>query len=269
MFPVAFEFFGLKISAYGLLVATAMLVGYFMFMRLSKREEIDTDKAEVVFIITVLMGLMGSRIAFVIEHPEFVKGFLDIFAIWKGGVSFFGGFIGAVLGFLVTVRVKNLPLWKTADASAPSLVLAHAIGRLGCTSAGCCYGRPVPGAEDLSVGIHFMKDFPFFYMVFPQGSTAPPGMALYPTQILEALGNLLIFLILIFLYRRKVFDGEVISLYAILYGAMRFALEFYRGVTPPIQGLGLTWNQLVAIALVAAGILLLIVLRKAQREAVV
>ncbi len=268
MFPVAFELFGLKISTYGVLVALAMLVGYFMFMRLSRREGLDTDRAEVVFITTVLMGLIGSRIAFVIEHPEFVESFVDIFAIWKGGVSFFGGFIGAVIGFMVMVKLKSMPLWKTADASAPSLVLAHAVGRLGCTSAGCCYGRPVPGAEDLSVGIHFMKDFPFFYMVFPQGSTAPPGIGLYPTQILEAIGNLLIFLILIVLYRRKVFDGEVISLYAILYGALRFALEFYRGVTPPIEGIGLTWNQVVAVVLVFVGIALFVVLRKTHREAV-
>ena len=113
-----------------------------------------------------------------------------------------------------------------------------------------------------------MKDFPFFYIVFPQGSTAPPGMALYPTQILEAVGNFLIFLILILLYRRKVFNGEVISLYAILYGSMRFALEFYRGVTPPIESIGLTWNQVVSIALVLTGILLFVVLRKTHREAV-
>jgi phosphatidylglycerol:prolipoprotein diacylglycerol transferase len=262
MFPQLIDLFGLKISTYGVLVAIAMVVGYFLFLRFSRREGINPDSAEMAFIITVLAGLVGSRIAFILEHPEFVESFLDIFAIWKGGVSFFGGLIGAILAFLISVKAKSLPVWKTADAAAPSLVLAHSIGRLGCTSAGCCYGRPVPGAEDLNVGIHFMKEFPYFYVVFPQGSTAPPGIALYPTQILEAIGNLLIFIVLLILYRRKAFDGEVITLYLVLYGALRFALEFYRGVTPPIGGLGITWNQVVALILILLGILLFLVLRK-------
>jgi len=268
MFPTLIEIFGLPVSTYGVLVAIGMIVSYFLFMRLSKKEGLSTDSAEFVFIVTVLAGLIGSRIAFVIEHPEFVRNFLDIFAIWKGGVSFYGGLIGAIFGFLFSVRIKGMPLWKTSDAAAPSLVLGHAIGRLGCFSAGCCYGRPVPGADNLSVGIHFTKDFPYFYIVFPQGSTAPPGIALYPTQLLEALGNLVIFIVLLVLYRRKGFDGEVISLYAILYGSLRFFLEFYRGVTPPIEGLGLTWNQVVSVGLVITGILLFLVLRKmkVQRE---
>ncbi len=269
MYPQLFEFFGLKVSTYGVLVALAMLVGYFLFLRFSKREGLGTDSSEFVFIVTVLAGLVGSRVAFIIEHPEFVETPLDIFAIWKGGVSFFGGLLGAILAFILAVRIKNLPLWKASDAAAPSLVLAHSIGRLGCTSAGCCYGRPVPGAEDLSVGIHFMKEFPFFYVVFPPGGTAPPSMALYPTQILEALGNLIIFIILLIMYRRKAFDGEVIVLYMILYGSLRFALEFYRGVTPPIEGLGLTWNQVVALGLIGVGVVLFWFLRKQESHTAV
>jgi len=136
------------------------------------------------------------------------------------------------------------------------LALAHSIGRLGCTAAGCCYGRPVPNVEDVSVGIHLMRDFPFFYVVFPAGAVAPQGIPLYPTQLLEAAGNFLIFLLLLFLFRRKSFDGEVFSLYLLLYGAERFALEFYRGVTPPIPGIGLTWNQVATILMMVSAVAL-------------
>lgn len=262
MFPTLIEIFGIPISTYGVLVAIGMIVAYFLFLNLSKREGINPDSAEFVFIVTVLSGLVSSRVAFVIEHPEFVNSFLDIFALWKGGVSFYGGFIGAVIGFLIALRIKGMPLWRTADAASPSLVLGHAIGRLGCFSAGCCYGRPVPGAENLSVGIHITDEFPYFYLVFPQGSTAPPGIALYPTQLLEAGGNLLIFFLLIVLHRKKSFDGEVFSLYAILYGSLRFALEFYRGVTPPIESIGLTWNQVVSIGLASTGFILFMLLMR-------
>jgi len=267
MFPDLIEIFGVRISTYGVLVALGLILAYFLAIKLSKREGIPEDKAESVFIWAAIFGIVGSRIAFVIEHHEEMKGVLDIIALWRGGVDFFGGLIGGVLGALFAVKKNSLPLWKVADIAAPSLALAHSIGRLGCTAAGCCYGRPVPNAEDVNVGIHFMKDFPFFYIVFPKGAVAPHGIPLYPTQIMEATGNFLIFLILLFLFRRKRFDGEVFSLYMLLYGAERFALEFYRGVTPPIEGLGLTWNQVVAILMVLSSFALFFVLRRSPSPA--
>lgn len=262
MFPELVEVFGVKISTYGVLVALGLIVAYFLALKLSRSQGIAEDKAESVFIYAALFGLVGSRVAFVIEHPEEIKSLIDFIALWKGGVSFLGGLAGGIFGALVAVKRHSLPLWKVADIAAPSLALAHSIGRLGCTAAGCCYGRPVPNVEDVSAGIHFMKDFPFFYVVFPSGAVAPQGIPLYPTQLLEAGGNFLIFLILLFLFRRKKFDGEVFSLYMLLYGAERFALEFYRGVTPPIPGLGLTWNQVVTLLMVVLAVVLFLLLRR-------
>ena len=262
MFPELIEIFGIKISTYGVLTAIGLLVAYFTSIKLAKREGIPSEKIEAVFIYGVVLGIIGSRVAFIIEHPDEIKSFIDAIALWKGGVSFLGGLIGGVIGGLIAIKRHSLPVWKVADVAAPSIALAHSIGRLGCTSAGCCYGRPVPNAEDVSVGIHFMKDFPFFYVVFPQGAVAPHGIPLYPTQLLEAGGNLLIFFVLLFLLYRKKFDGEVFALYLLLYGAERFALEFYRGVTPPLPVIGLTWNQVVTLVMMVGAVALFFLLRK-------
>ncbi len=262
MFPTLVEVFGFKVSTYGVLVALGLILAYFLSLRLARREGIPSDKAESVFIFAALFGIVGSRIAFILEHPYEIESLIDVFALWKGGVSFYGGLLGGILGVLLAVKRHSLNLWKVADVAAPSLALAHSIGRLGCTSAGCCYGRPVPDVENVSVGIHFMKDFPFFYVVFPSGSVAPSGIPLYPTQIMEAFGNFVIFLVLLLLFRRKGFDGEVFSVYTVLYGAERFALEFYRGVTPPIEGLGLTWNQIASLIFACLGIALFLLLRR-------
>jgi len=265
VFPELFEIFGLRVSTYGVLVAIGLLIAYFLSIRLSRKEGIPEDKGEAVFIYAVVLGVIGSRVAFVLEHPEEFKNVLDVFALWEGGVSFFGGLIGGIFGALLAIKRHSLPMWKVGDVAAPVLALAHSIGRLGCTAAGCCYGRPVPGAEETSVGIHFMREFPFFYVVFPKGSIAPYGIPLYPTQILEAGGNFLIFIILLLLFRKKSFDGEVFSLYMLLYGGERFALEFYRGVTPPIPGLGLTWNQVVSLVMMGASLFLFFYL-KSRKE---
>ncbi|HIQ31843.1 MAG TPA: prolipoprotein diacylglyceryl transferase, partial [Aquifex aeolicus] len=173
MFPELFEIFGLRVSTYGVLVAIGLLIAYFLSIRLSRKEGIPEDKGEAVFIYAVVLGVIGSRVAFVLEHPEEFKNVLDVFALWEGGVSFFGGLIGGIFGALLAIKRHSLPMWKVGDVAAPVLALAHSIGRLGCTAAGCCYGRPVPGAEETSVGIHFMREFPFFYVVFPKGSIAP------------------------------------------------------------------------------------------------
>ncbi|SHK49147.1 prolipoprotein diacylglyceryl transferase [Thermocrinis minervae] len=266
MFPVLFEFFGIKVYTYGVLIALGALLAYTLSIKLSKREGLNTAHVENTFFIALMLGVVGGRLAYVIEHPEQVKGIVDIISIWNGGMDFFGGLFGGVLGALFGVWFYKLPVWKIADISSISLSLAHAIGRLGCTSAGCCYGKPFPGEAVASPGIHFSDKFPFFYVVFPEGAVAPPYMPLYPTQLMEFIGLMLIFLMLLFFYRRKPFDGFVFSIYMFLYGLLRFFLEFYRGVTPPIEAIGLTWNQVVSILMVISSFLLFFTLRKSKRE---
>lgn len=261
MFPVLVEFWGIKIYTYGLLVALGALVAYFILLKLASREGLDKGKVENVMIVTLLSGLLGGRLAYVIEHPEQIKGFLDALAIWNGGMDFFGGLALGLVGALGGVFYYKLPLWKTADMSVIALSIAHAVGRLGCTSAGCCYGKPFP-AENTLPGIHLSPHFPFFYVVFPEGAVAPPYMPLYPTQLMEMLGLLVIFFLLLAIYRRKKYDGQVFATYMLLYGVLRFFLEFYRGVTPPISGLGLTWNQLVSILMVVVSFILMLTLQR-------
>ena len=262
MFPTLIKIFGVEIHTYGVLVALAVLIGYILSLRLAKKEGISANAVDFTVMMAVIFGILGARVAFIIEHPDELKSSFDLLAIWKGGVSFYGAFIGGALGVLIGIYRYKINIWSAGDISVVSLAIAHSIGRLGCTSAGCCYGKPVPIEGPLDPGIHFMDKFPFFYVVFPPGATAPPFVPLYPTQIMEFLGNFFIFLILLYLFGRRPFKGFVLSLYLILYGIERFTLEFFRGVTPPIEQLGLTWNQIVSIFLIITGILLMIILRK-------
>ncbi len=270
MFPVLFEFFGIKIYTYGVLVALGALTAYWLSLRLAKREGINPNHMENTVMLALLLGVIGGRLSYVIEHPEQVQSLKDIVAIWNGGMDFFGGLAGGILGVILGIRLYRMPFWKVADIGVVSLSIAHAIGRLGCTSAGCCYGKPFPVEGISTPGIHFTDKFPFFYMVFPEGAVAPPYIPLYPTQLMEFLGLSFIFLLLLLAYKKKPFDGFVFSLYMLLYGLLRFSLEFYRGVTPPIPALGLTWNQLVAIGMVLVSVMLMLFfLRLRSHEKVV
>ncbi len=266
MFPVLVEIFGIKIYTYGVLVALGALTAYFLSLRLAKKEGINPSHVENTLLLALLLGIVGGRLAYILEHPEQVEGVKDIFAIWNGGMDFFGGLAGGMLGAVAGMLYYKLPFWKTGDIAVLSLTIAHAIGRLGCTSAGCCYGKPFPVEGSVNPGIHFTDKFPFFYVVFPQGAVAPPYMPLYPTQLMEFSGLLLIFLLLLLVYTKKPYEGFVFSLYMLLYGLLRFFLEFYRGVTPPIEGLGLTWNQVVSVVMVVVSIALMLFLRMGARH---
>ncbi len=261
MFPVLIEVFGIKIYTYGVLVATGALLAYFLSLRLAKREGLNTSQIENTLLFALLLGVIGGRLAYVIEHPEQMRNFIDVFAIWNGGMDFFGGLVGGVLGAILAIMWYKLPVWKVADMAVLSLTIAHAVGRLGCTSAGCCYGQPFPTQGVSTPGIHFSHKFPFFYVVFPEGAVAPPYMPLYPTQLMEFIGLIFIFSLLLLAHRKKPFDGFVFSLYMLLYGVLRFFLEFYRGVTPPIPGLGLTWNQVVSLLMIVLSPVLMFLLR--------
>ncbi len=254
MFPDLINIGGFTIHTYGVLAAIGLLAGYYVGLHFAKKEAIKEKDYENFFIFTVLGGIVGARIAYIIEHTDEFKSFLDFFAVWNGGIDWFGGFIGGLVVALVYLKIKNLSFFKLGDIAGISIPLGHFFGRLGCTSAGCCYGKEVP------------PDSPFkdIAIIFPKhpDTLAPPNIPLYPTQPAEALGNLSMFFILFFIYRKKQFDGQILSLYFIMYGIERFLLEFWRGVTPPLPIIGLTWNQIITIGMVIAGITLYFYLKR-------
>lgn len=206
----------IPIRLYGLMIGIGFLLAIWLASRQAKKEGIDPERVLDMGIYLLLAAIVGSRLLYVaISWQEFQAKPLDVFAIWKGGLVFYGGLIGAVAVGIWYVRRHQLPVWKTADILAPYIALGHMFGRFGCFFAGCCYGAPTLS----SLGIIFND---------PR-SLAPLGIALYPTQLFEAGGEFMNFLLLLMLYRHKKFDGQVFWLYPALYSMLRFVVEFFRG----------------------------------------
>ena len=155
MYPILIELFGIKIYTYGVLVALGVLTAYWLLLRFARREGLNPSHVENTLLFALLLGIIGGRLSYVIEHPEQITGFVDVLSIWNGGMDFFGGLLGGVIGALIGILMYKLPFWKTADMAVVALSMAHAMGRLGCTSAGCCYGKPFPVDGSTLPGIHF------------------------------------------------------------------------------------------------------------------
>jgi phosphatidylglycerol:prolipoprotein diacylglycerol transferase len=216
MHPILVHFGSFTLYTYGFFLAMGFLAAIWFSKRNARFYDLKPDDISDLFFVILISGIVGARLLYVIiNFDDFKASPLDIFKLWNGGLVFFGGFIGAVAASIVTLRIKKLPFFKTADTIAPGVALGHGIGRLGCFFAGCCYGRQC----DLPIAVQFSHP----------DSLAPLHVPLHPTQIYMVAANLILFLILIFLQRRKRFHGMIFLSYIILYSVFRFIIEFFRG----------------------------------------
>lgn len=248
MFPELFHVGRFFLPTYGLLVATGVLVGLWISVRNSAKQGIDPDKAWNLGILVVLAGILGAKILYIVvdwnyyaSHPREI---FSLGTLQAGGV-FSGGFLAALVVAAWYMRKHRLPTLATCDAFAPGLALGHAIGRMGCFAAGCCYGKHT----DHFWGVTFTNPLANLRV------GTPLNVPLEPTQLFESAVELANFFILMWLLKRRAFDGQAIGAYLFLYGIARFFLEFLRddpgrGV---VFGGAMSGTQLISIFLVIAG----------------
>lgn len=225
MYPVLFRipFFGgaiITVYTYGFMVALAFVVGMIWVSRESRRVGQDPAKAMDLAFYIIVAAIIGSRILHVAvsERDRFLQNPLVIFKIWEGGLVFYGGLIASIAVAIWFMRRHKLPFWITSDVFAPALALGHVFGRIGCFMAGCCFGRALDHKT-------------WFSIVFPDnaGSFAPTGIPLYPTQLMEAAGELLVFALLLVVRKWKRFDGQLLATYLMAYAVLRAFVEYFRG----------------------------------------
>ena len=210
--------------------------------------------------LLMLSGVVGSRIAYVIEHwsSEFAADPGSVIRIDQGGLMFYGGFILAAAVFAGWCFIRKEKPLALADLLCVVLPLGHAFGRIGCFFYGCCYGRVC----DCAAAVSFPRGSPAWYEQVNAGriaSAAKESMPVLPTQLFEAGANLLLFLALFLFYRR--FGRGTTALYLIGYAIVRFGMEYLRG--DPRAAVGpFSISQTISLALLSIGVALLFVFLK-------
>lgn len=234
---------------YGLLVASGVLIGLWIAARNSQKNGINPEHAWNLGIYVVLAGIVGAKVLYVINewNDGYSGNWRAIFSwdTFRAGGVFSGGLVAGLAVAAWYVRRYKMPALATCDAFAPGLALGHAIGRLGCFAAGCCFGRET----------HHFWGVTFTSQLAASISGTPLNKPLQPTQLFEAAVELANFFILTWMLGRKKFDGQVFAGFMILYGTARFFLEFLRGDPGRgelIPGV-LSGTQGIAILLVLAG----------------
>ena len=188
----------IPVHTYGILVAAGFLVAMTLAARAADRSGLNRDKVLDLSFGILVAAMIGSRILFIIVNwDEYAHDLAGIFQFWKGGLVFYGGFIGAVLFSIWYMRRHDMQFLPYADAMGPTVAIGQALGRIGCFSAGCCWG------DACDTHYLFAARFPPDSLAYQSQAAAqaiPPGapstIAIHPTQLYEALGCALIFVFL-------------------------------------------------------------------------
>jgi phosphatidylglycerol:prolipoprotein diacylglycerol transferase len=257
--PILLKLGPLTITSYGAMMALAFILGLWTASRRGLRDNIAPEKILDIGPWLIVGTIIGARMLHVITYwnEDFAgKPFWEIFAVWHGGLVYYGGLIGASLAGLLYSRVKKIPLWKLADVLSPSIALGYVFGRIGCLLNGCCFGR--------ECHLPWAIEYPAGHETHPVGS---PAIPVHPSQIYDSLLSLILYLALAWLYRRKKFDGQVFAAYLLCYAVTRSVVETFRGdYTSPHLHAGLTPAHLISIGIFAAGAALFVIQSRLQRK---
>ncbi|MBI3556795.1 MAG: prolipoprotein diacylglyceryl transferase [Deltaproteobacteria bacterium] len=252
MFPILLNIGTFPVHSYGFLIAVGFLLCVWVSKREGQRQGLSGEKIVDLGFWSLLVGMIGSRILYVITlYPHYLAHPYEIFYVWEGGLVFFGGPLLCIPFFFWYTKHYQLPRWKIIDIGATAIPLAHAFGRLGCLSAGCCHGKATGG----NWGIKLYTE-----LVEP----GLRGVYVHPTQIYESVCLMVLFFGLRSMRYRKKFDGEIVCTYLITYSIIRSIIEVFRGDTVRgfvIQDI-LSTSQFISILVIAGTLALYFKLRK-------
>ena len=236
----SFELFGFEIHFYSIFFLLGLTAGCLIFVYGNKKLKPYREQLLDCYLYIIVGVLVGAKLLYVILNiQDYIGNIAQLWIGFRRGFLFYGGFIGAIIAAILFFRKKDLPIWAFIDSAAPAIPLGHAIGRIGCIFAGCCYGSPT----DLPWGIVYPSTCPI----------APSGVALHPYPIYELLLNLVLFAFLMIMRHKVKVGGRLLSLYLIGYSMIRFGLDYVRGDFKQYYW-GLSNSQWISIAMFLIGV---------------
>jgi len=258
MMPEIFHACGTPVSGYMFFYLLGIVIGAALILRLSRKEDLDKVEVAAFILLGIACGWLGARllvslyeqIARLGEQPF---SFRALAAGYNTGGSFFGAVFASLLfAFLYSRAFFKKEYRRLWDITVIGIALGHAIGRLGCFTAGCCFGIPTRLPWGVAFAYLGRAPHPF------------AGIPLHPVQLYEAALCFITFVFLLLLRKKRRFPGEIFCLYLITYGLIRFALEFLRHHSPSEAAWpgGLSWYQVFSLLLVLTGWLFRIRFRK-------
>jgi phosphatidylglycerol:prolipoprotein diacylglycerol transferase len=264
--PEGFPLIGgldLSIPGYFFFLTLGFMLATNIIIREANRAREDVRAMLDLAMMFLVGGLVGGRLGHIIfempslyvEHPEYILQF------WRGGLVYYGGLIFCTMIAIVYCWKTKIDFWRVADIYAPAVSFGLIFGRMGCLSAGCCYGKPAdfPGGWSVPWAITFYSG---------QVPTELRGIPLHPTQIYEAVSCCILYICLIVLRRRQTFDGQILWTFLGSYAVLRTIIEIFRfdedrGV---YMGGHLSTSQIISLILFTGAVTMMPLLRRRAQK---
>ena len=248
--PIAFRLGPLNIHWYGIIIGSAILLGFLLVIYLSKREDVSTEFFLDFFIIGIPISVIGARLYYVLFHLDYyLQNITEIIAIWQGGMAIHGAVIGGLIVLIYMTQKRKVPFLKVTDILAPAVILGQAIGRWGNFINQEAYGN--------IVSENYINYFPEFIknQMFIEGSYH------HPTFLYESVWNIIIFVILLWLLNKKITkNGDIFFSYLIGYSLGRFFIEELR--TDSLMFYNFQVARIVSVLLIIFGIIMIYINHK-------
>jgi phosphatidylglycerol:prolipoprotein diacylglycerol transferase len=263
MHPILVKLGPLTIHTYGFLMAVGVACGLWFVYVQAKKSGLDAVRIMDAAFYTIIVSLVGAKLVLFLSNAGYYVSYpRELFSLARSGGVFQGGLAFGLVFALWYFRRKKIPTWKTADLIGPALALGHGFGRIGCFSAGCCFGREC--------------SLPWAAVFKSQYAAQLTGVhlnePLHPVQLYESALNFLNFLVLFLILRKKRFDGQVFAFYILNYSVIRFFTEYFRGdhgdniyfIRGATAFSSLSYPQVFCLLGLVAGTVLFVVLKRRQ-----
>lgn len=262
---VAFTIFGIRIYWYGVIIGSGVLISLYLALREAKRTGQDQEKYIDFTIIGIIFCIIGARLYYVLfSWNDYKDNLWKIFAIREGGLAIYGGILAGIITAVIYTRKKNMNFWLFADTAAPSLLLGQIMGRWGNFFNREAFG----GYTDGLFAMRYLKN---------QVDAISPSVLerivnvngteyiqVHPTFLYESMWNLVVFILILILRRKKKFDGEIFGFYLLGYACGRVWIEGLRTDQLLIGNTTIAVSQVLSAVLIITAVILLIYRNKKQ-----
>ena len=232
MHPTLLKMGTLEFHSWTVFLSLGVVLGVILAVRENYRSAQPYPITTIGGLWCFFFALFGARAWFIVLYSDTPWAIYEAFYIWSGGVAFFGGLLGALLGGILYLKIIHAPILPVGDIVTPYVALTHAVIRVGCFFNGCCWGLPTA----LPWGVQYPRRSAGAYHQQLQdkliSGDAPFSLPAHPVQLYATIALVVLFFFLRHLYRRglaKNRPGLIMFLYPLCYGIVRFGLEFVRG----------------------------------------
>lgn len=258
--PKRFEIFGIEIALYGVIIGVGMLLSLCLIAYIAKKSGQNADFYWDMAIITVISGVIGARLYYVIfSWDSYKNDLLSILNLRQGGLAIYGGIIGGFLAIIAFTKVKKYQLTLAIDTVVPGVILGQILGRWGNFFNREAFGDYTDGLLAMRLPVDAVRYDEITAKMLEHMEEGANYIQVHPTFLYESLWNIAILIFMLLLWKKKHFDGEVALLYFAGYGIGRFWIESLRTDQLQIGNTGIAVSQMLGLLLFVAAVVIEIV----------